>query len=309
MHGTSLRIRRGFGIFTESSAGTRGVNRSRMKTGRFEIHEVRGGMFAVDGGAMFGIIPRALWSKTNPPDEQGRITMMMRSILVSGAGRMILVDTGAGTKLTEKQRKIYCITEPDALIRSLDVRGVRPGDITDVILTHLHFDHCGGSTAALRDGRLEPAFPNARFYVQRAQYEWAQNPPDRDEASFFAENYEPLHEQGRLQLLDGPCEIIPGVEVLVVTGHTPGQQLPKVSGDDRTVLFGADLVPLVSHLPLVYGMAYDHWPLTTIEEKRRILSQAADRCWVVVFEHDPLIAAGTIKQSEKGFALDERIDL
>ncbi|MGB9772984.1 MAG: MBL fold metallo-hydrolase [Bacteroidota bacterium] len=277
-----------------------------MNVGKFEIHEVNAGKLAIDGGAMFGIVPRALWSRTNPPDDQNRIAMAMRSLLIVGDGRKILIDNGAGKKLSEKLMRIYRIDLSEWIEDSLVRIGFTCDDITDVILTHLHFDHCGGSTSIER-GEVVPTFRNASYYVQRAQYEWAMNPPERDEASFFPENFEPLLHMGKLVLLEGSQELFPGIELIVVNGHTPSQQLVKISGGEETVLFAADLVPLSAQLSLIYGMAYDHWPLTTIEEKKKILSQAADERWIIVFEHDPVIPAARIKKSEKGFTIEEAL--
>ncbi len=254
---------------------------------------------------MFGVVPWVFWSKTNPPDERQRITLAARCLLVRGEGRTILVDTGNGSKWNEKVKDIYRLDNSQATLEgSLAKAGVTPEEVTDVILTHLHFDHCGGSTKIV-DGKLVPTFPNAVFYVQKAHWDLAMNPTDRDRASFMKENFSLLHERGMLSFVEGERELFPGISVLVCNGHTTAQQLPLISDGTTTLLFCCDLVPTVSHIPAPYIMGYDVRPLTTLEEKKRILSAAQQKNWILFFEHDPETIACTLKRTEKGLARNE----
>jgi glyoxylase-like metal-dependent hydrolase (beta-lactamase superfamily II) len=275
-----------------------------MKIGPYTLYQIETGRFALDGGAMFGVVPQPLWKKTNPPDERNRITLASRALLAVGGGRIILIDNGNGPKFTDKLRDIYRLDESGSdLRRSLAAAGVSPGDVTDVILTHLHFDHAGGST--VRDGNdLVPAFPRARYYLQRAHWEQALHPTEKDRASFFPDDYQPLIREHVLEFLDGPCTLFPHIDLLVMNGHTAAQQLPKISDGSTTLLFGCDLLPTSSHIPIPYIMAYDLRPLVTLEEKKVILNTAAEEGWIIYFEHDPATAVGKITRTEKGFALD-----
>lgn len=278
-----------------------------MKIGSYDVYPVETGRFYLDGGAMFGIIPKPLWQKAHPTDERNRIELAARSMLLKGDGRVILVDNGNGTKFTEKQIDIYRLdTSGSDLIRSLRTLGVAPEDVTDVVLTHLHFDHAGGSTT--RVGKdLVPAFPNARYCVQRAHWEQAMHPTEKDRGSFMPDDFMPLHREGVLDFIDGPAEIFPGISIELVNGHTAAQQLPKVSDGKETLLFCCDLFPTTSHIPLPYIMAYDIRPLTTLEDKKRILSAAVDEKWTLFFEHDPITVAGTVARTEKGFAFEKAV--
>jgi len=255
---------------------------------------------------MFGIVPKPLWSKTNPPDERNRIELAARAMLIVGNGRKILVDNGNGPKFTEKQIDIYRLdVSRYELHKSLERHGVKPAEITDVILTHLHFDHAGGST--YRDGgEIKPTFPNAKYYVQRAHWEQAQRPTEKDRGSFMPDDFIPLHRHGVLEFTEGEGEILPGIQVLVMNGHTAAQQLPKISHGTTTLLFCCDLFPTTSHIPLPYIMAYDLRPLVTLEEKKRILGRAYEERWTLFFEHDSNVIAGTVK-AEKGFAFDHPV--
>ena len=281
-----------------------------MRVGDLEVHALLDGHFALDGGAMFGVVPRVLWQKKHPPDEHNRVRLALRTLLVRGAGRVLLVDTGIGGKWAARHRETYGI-EPGtpALDASLATHGLTKADVTDVVVTHLHFDHAGGATHELPDGTLEPSFPHARFHIQRANWEWATNPNDREKASYLRANFEPLHASGRVRLLDGPAVLWPGVSVLVSNGHTRGQQLVKVEGGGRTVLFPGDLVPTASHLRTAWTMAYDIEPLTLMEEKVRLLTEAATGAWVICFEHDANIEACTVRPEPGGFAVAERVTL
>lgn len=278
-----------------------------MKIGNYTLTSIETGRFALDGGAMFGVVPWVFWSKTNPPDERQRITLAARCLLIRGEGRMILVDTGNGNKWNDKLKDIYRLDNSAfTLDRSLAQAGVKPEDVTDVILTHLHFDHCGGSTKIV-NGNLEPTFSNATHYVQKAHWELSQNPTDRDRASFMKDDFQLLHERGMLKFTEGEQEIFPGISVVVCNGHTMAQQLPKISDGTNTLLFLCDLVPTTSHIPFPYIMGYDLRPLVTLEEKKRILPLAEKEGWILFFEHDPETTAVKLHKTEKGYSIKEKL--
>lgn len=265
------------------------------------MHSVLTSRFGLDGGAMFGIIPKPMWAKKVPVDDLNRIDMVTRSLLIVGKGRNILVDTGNGDKWPEKLREIYRIdTDSVNIESSLEAYGLAEKDVTDVILTHLHFDHAGGSTR-IEGGELVPTFPNARYYVQRQNYQHANSPNDRDRASYLAENWRPLQQRGVLELVDGPREILPGIHVKISDGHTPGQQLPFLSEGDVTVLYCGDLFPTHVHVPVPWIMGYDLAPLTIIEEKKQVLAQAVAGNWIFFYGHDHKHAATRVTRSDKGF--------
>ncbi len=280
-----------------------------MKIGPYEVFTVHTGFVSLDGGAMFGVVPKVLWSKTNPADELNRIQLALRTLVIKGEGRIIIVDAGVGTKMNEKLQKIYNVNhQKHDLEQGLAEKGIRFDQITDVIITHLHFDHVGGATF-LDNGQLKPTFPNAKYYVQGEQWYWANNPSEKDRASYMPENFKPIEEAGQLVELDGPRELFPGIEVLVMYGHTHGMQLPKISDGKTTLLYCADLIPTASHIPLPYIMAYDNNPMITLQEKKRLLPQAVKENWILVFEHDPFRPAGTVVETEKGFKLGEEVFL
>ncbi|HEY6192170.1 MAG TPA: MBL fold metallo-hydrolase [Bacteroidota bacterium] len=275
-----------------------------MTLAGYEVHPIETGRFRLDGGAMFGVVPKALWSGTNPPDERNRIELAARALLISGRGRTILVDNGNGSKFTERQTDIYRLdTSGTELTRSLRAHGLDPSDITDVILTHLHFDHAGGSTLR-ENGALRPAFPKARYYVQRAHWNHALAPSEKDRGSFMPDDFMPLKDHGVLDFVDGECELFPGISLVVINGHTTSLQLPFISDGSASLLFCCDLFPTTSHIPLPYIMAYDLRPLVTLEEKKKILPRASEEGWLLFFEHDPRVIAGRVKRTEKGFQLD-----
>jgi len=281
-----------------------------MKLGDYMVRLLDVGRFGLDGGAMFGVVPKPLWSKAyHPGDAANRIPMATRLLLIEWADRRLLVDTGNGSKLSPKLQDIYAIDPAfppleDALRRA----GIAPESITDVVLTHLHFDHAGGAT--FRDGsQLVPTFPNARYYVQADQLAWARNPTEKDRASFMPENFEPLVEAGLLDTVDGSIHLTPQLSLHPVFGHTQAMQMLLLQTDDGTIFYPADLLPTHAHIPIPYVMGYDNYPLTTIREKKDWLERAAQEKWIVVFEHDAMVAAGTITHTEKGYALGNRVEL
>lgn len=280
-----------------------------MKIGKYEIFTIESGYTWLDGGAMFGVIPKALWQRSNPADEQNRIQLALRTMVIRDEQRTILVDTGVGSKMNDKLRSIFKVQDEQYnLLSGLEKKGISAQDVTDVIVTHLHFDHVGGATYQVKD-QLKLTFPNATYHVQGEQWYWANNPSFKDRASYMPENFKPIEEEGKLNQLNGPGELFPGIDMLVMYGHTAGMQLPKISDGKQTLLYCADLMPTASHIPLPYIMGYDNNPLVTLAEKQRILPQVVSENWILVFEHDPFRAAGTVQETEKGFALREEISL
>ena len=247
---------------------------------------------------MFGIIPRVLWQRRMAPDERGRIDMVMRALLIAGNGRVILVDNGAGDKYGARFQDIFALGPP-TLLDSLAEAGFAPEDVTDVILTHLHFDHCGGST--YRDGeRVIPRFPNAIYHVQSGQLESALSPNAREQASFLPENFEPLRASGQLKIVTGSRPFCAGIDLIVVHGHTASQQLVRVSGSEGTLVYVADLLPTTHHVRAPWIMAYDVRPLVTLEEKRTFLEEALASGWHLFFEHDPALEVASLVRTDRG---------
>jgi glyoxylase-like metal-dependent hydrolase (beta-lactamase superfamily II) len=254
-----------------------------MKIGKYKLHAVETGSFGLDGGAMFGIIPKPMWNKLNPADEQNRVTLHARNLLLISDSRKILIDTGIGTNWDEKFEKIYRLDlSQNTSLKSLDRLGIKPEDITDVLLTHLHFDHTGGSTV-LKDGNWIPAFPNAKYYVQRKHFDWAINPSDRDKGSFIQNRFLPLHKEGVLHFIDGDVPFDDEIEFITVNGHTFHQQTIKIYDSSNTVFYCGDLFPFISHIPLPYVMGYDLQPVTTVKEKKKILPTAVEEDWKLFF--------------------------
>ena len=281
-----------------------------MRFGKYDCFTVVMDSFLLDGGAMFGVVPKNLWEAKIPADAKNRIPMQARSLVISGNGKIILVDNGIGDKLPEKLTAIYGIRTP---VHSMEDRlapfGLRVEEITDVIITHLHFDHAGGSTR-LVDGKATPTFPNAMYHVQQAQWDLACHPSVRDRSSYIPENFMPLLENGVLNILDGPSDnFFDGIDLLVTDGHTRGQQHPLVRGEGQSLFFCADLIPTSAHLPSAWHMAYDNLPLTVMDEKDRILARALDENWVLCFEHDPAVAAATVKSEKGRVGVDQVVEL
>ncbi|NOX18586.1 MAG: MBL fold metallo-hydrolase [Chlorobi bacterium] len=276
-----------------------------MKIGKYELFALNTGTFGLDGGAMFGIIPKPLWEKKIPADEMNRITLGGRCLLMKSEDKIILVDTGIGNNWDEKFKKIYRVEfESASLNSSLKMKGIKPEDITDVILTHLHFDHTGGSVI-FENGKMIPAFPNAKYHVQKKHFEWAEQASPKDRGSFVKNRFVPLRDEGVIQLHEGNSEFDENINLLITNGHTVNQQLVKISDGNQTLLYCADFLPTSAHVPIPYVMSYDLLPLQTIKEKEKILPQAVDEEWLLFFEHDPKIAAAKIIMNEKGFAVKE----
>lgn len=285
-----------------------------MQIGPYTVQTIETGEFALDGGAMFGIIPKPLWEKKIGVDARNRIDMRLRCLLVRGevAGkrRVILVDTGIGTKWGAKEADIYRIDHSRTdLIASLAKAGVAPNDVTDVILTHVHFDHAGGATTVGSDGTVIPTFPGATYYVQQAHWEWAHHPTDKDRGSFIPPDFDPLMEARQLVCLTSTEEIFPGIGFRCSNGHTTALQHPLITDGTTTLYYCADLFPTALHVHVPWVMAYDIRPLETIAEKKAILAEAARDRWIMVFEHCPLMAAARIAQTEKGYGIAEPLPL
>jgi len=267
-----------------------------MKLGNLEFHIISDGHCYLDGGAMFGVVPKPLWEKKAPADARNRIQLAMNCLLIHAGNKRILVETGAGTKWSAKLREIYGF-EGSRLLNGLRHHGLGPDDIDVVINTHLHFDHCGGNTRIEKD-RVVATFPHARYVVQRGEFEHAMNPTERDRASYFSDNYAPLKEASKLSLLEGDRAIAAGVELIRVPGHTADMQCVKLTGGGKTAFAFADLVPTTAHLPLPWIMGYDLYPMTTLENKKRWITQVAREEWLALFVHDPAIPAGYIRERE-----------
>lgn len=278
-----------------------------MIIGKYKIRPIETGTFALDGGAMFGIVPKPLWERSIPADDKNRIKLGARCLLLESDTRKILIDTGVGKFWDDKFYKIYDLrNEATHLEKSLKEAGVNPDEITDVILTHLHFDHTGGSTKFIGD-KWEPSFPKAKYYTQREHYNWAVNPSERDRGSFIQNRFLPLMEEGVLELLD-TTEFDDEISFRLINGHTFAQQMVKISDSSETLLFCGDLLPTSAHIPIPYVMGYDLQPLVTVKEKKEILGKAVDEKWKLIFEHDAYCLGATVKQDERGFAIAEKFN-
>lgn len=280
------------------------------------LYTINTGRFKLDGGAMFGVVPKSIWNKLNPADENNLCSWSMRCLLVEEGDRLILIDTGIGDKQDAKFFGHYYLHGDESLDKSLAEHGFTRNDITDVFLTHLHFDHCGG--AIVRNGdKLVPAFPNAHYWSTEAHWDWAVTPNDREKASFLKENILPIQESGQLkfiqrqkgsngQLLD-IAEFIPGFKVRFVDGHTNSMMLPQLSYKGNTIVYMADLLPSTGHIPIPYVMAYDMFPLTTLHEKKSFLKEAIDNNYLLYFEHDPVNECCALQQTERGIRAGESL--
>jgi glyoxylase-like metal-dependent hydrolase (beta-lactamase superfamily II) len=279
---------------------------STLKLGDWTLDTVDAGHLWLDGGSMFGSVPKPLWSRTNPADERNRIRLAMRCMLLRGHGRTVLVDDGLGDKVSDKFRDIYRVETEPSLEQSLAVLGLRPDDVTDVVLTHLHFDHAGGSTVRTPDG-LRPWQPRARWYVQRRNWDNAHAPNPRERASYLPENFDALMEAGVLTLWDGPQRPWPGIETIGVDGHTRGQQLVRVEGGGQVAYFVTDLIPTAAHVRIPFVMGYDVAAIETMAEKRSLLERATrEHAWIVL-EHDPDTALARPVADGDDFTWAERV--
>lgn len=272
------------------------------------LHVIDTGFFKLDGGAMFGVVPKTIWHKTNPADENNLCTWAMRCLLIEDGNQLILIDNGIGTKQDAKFLSYYYLHGEADLLSSLRKAGFSPDDVTDMVLTHLHFDHCGGGVQhnASRSG-FELTFKNARYWSSYAHWQWATQPNPREKASFLRENLWPMHESGHLHFVD-PAAGSPfsNMDFIFADGHTEKMMLPRIRHKGQTIVFLADLIPSVSHIPVPYVMGYDTRPLLTMEEKTQFLNQAATENYILFFEHDPHTECATVAFTEKGVRLHNK---
>lgn len=262
------------------------------------------GFFKLDGGAMFGVVPKSIWNKTNPADDNNLCQWAMRCLLIEDGNKLILIDNGLGDKQSPEFYKHYFLSGDDSLLSSIKQAGYAPSDITDMFLTHLHFDHCGGGVK--KEGeKYALVFPNANYWSNKAHWKWATEPNVREKASFLKENIIPMQESGHLKLLEANgASPFPQFEILYVNGHTDQMMLPIINYKGKKICYMADLIPSMSHIPLPYVMGYDTRPLLTMEEKAKFLDEAADKGYILFFEHDPVNECCTVKKTEKGVRPD-----
>lgn len=276
------------------------------------LHVVNTGFFKLDGGAMFGVVPKTLWSRTNPADENNLCTWAMRCLLVEDQGRIVLIDNGIGDKQDAKFFSHYYLHGDASLQGSLNQLGLDYADITDNFLTHLHFDHCGGGVryANGETDQFQMTFPNAKYWTNADHWNWATVPNAREKASFLKENILPMQDSGQLAFLDleNP-QLFEGFEFFTADGHTDKQMIPKIHYKGKTIVFAADLLPSVGHIPLPYVMGYDTRPLLTLDEKKRFLEEAARYQYIIFLEHDPQFECCTVKMTDKGVRLDQTFKL
>jgi glyoxylase-like metal-dependent hydrolase (beta-lactamase superfamily II) len=273
-----------------------------MKFGDYRVEVIPDCEFRLDGGAMFGVVPRNLWARACPPDEQNRIRLNMNCLFIEGHGERILIDTGIGDKWSEKHRAMYAIDRQRSFGASLrEIAGVEPEDITIVINTHLHFDHAGGNTKSGGTGASVAAFPQARYFVSRAEYEHAESPTERDRASYLPDNWRPLKELGKLELKEAEYEVVPGLRMETYAGHNRSMQCARLEQGSQTLFSFADLVPMRSHVPFAWIMGFDLYPVETLEAKQKLLPQAARENWTCLFYHDPDEPFGRIVEDERKF--------
>lgn len=274
-----------------------------------KIYPLNSGNFKLDGGAMFGVVPKSLWSRTNIPDENNMCSWAMRCMLIEDGDRLMLIDTGIGDKQDEKFFSYYYLFGDDSLQGNLKKLGFSPDDVTDVFLTHLHFDHCGGAVERIGENQFQPVFKNATFWSTEKHWKWATEPNAREKASFLSENILPLEASGQLKFVardaDFTPNVFPAIDILFVDGHTESQMIPHIRYKGKTIVFMADLLPSIGHIPLPYVMGYDTRPLLTLNEKEKFLQKAVEEEYILFLEHDYENECCTLKQTEKGIRLDQ----
>ncbi len=275
-----------------------------------QLYTIDTGYFKLDGGAMFGVVPKVLWSRTNPADENNLCPWAMRSLLVEDGDRLILIDNGIGDKQDDKFLKHYYLHGDINLQSSLSKYGFSADDITDVFLTHLHFDHCGGSVKWNKDKTgFEMAFKNAKYWTNKDHWKWATDPNDREKASFLKDNIIPIEESGHLNFVENEKNIFNDFDALFVNGHTEAQMIPHITYKDKTIVFAADLLPSSGHIPLPYVMGYDTKPLVTLTEKEKFLNEAAEREYIIFLQHDNYSECCTVQKTEIGVRLKDTFSL
>ena len=276
-----------------------------------KLYTIDTGFFKLDGGAMFGVVPKSIWQKTNPADEFNLCSWAMRCLLIQEGERLILIDNGIGYKQDERFLKHYHLHGDDTLEKSLANLKFSKDDITDVFLTHLHFDHCGGSIERQADGALVPAFKNATFWSNKEHWQWAIEPNDREKASFLKENILPIQESGKLKFIDtlDGVSFTDNIQIRFAFGHTDSMMLPQISYKGKTILYMADMLPSVGHIPMPYVMSYDMFPLKTLKEKKKFLEEAVQNDYILFFEHDPVNECCTLQETEKGIRVKDTFKL
>ena len=280
-----------------------------MKIGKYDLYSVETSEFGLDGGAMFGIIPKPVWEKKVSADELNRVNMVTRSLLLVSDEKKILIDTGNGTKWEEKYKQIYDInTDQYNIEKSLGKYGFSSEQITDVICTHMHFDHIGGNTK-IKSGEVVPTFPNAKYWISEENWKLANHPSQKDAGSFIEHDWKVLAENKMIEIIDGREPFIEGIETIVTHGHTPGLLHPIVSDGSNKLFYGADIFPMVAHIPIPWVMAYDVQPVVTMEEKQKLLQKMEREDWILFFEHDPHIQACTVHKDGKHYKLNKEIKI
>ena len=280
-----------------------------MKIGKYDLYSVETSEFGLDGGAMFGIIPKPVWEKKVSADELNRVNMVTRSLLLVSDEKKILIDTGNGTKWEEKYKQIYDInTDQYNIEKSLGKYGFSSEQITDVICTHMHFDHIGGNTK-IKSGEVVPTFPNAKYWISEENWKLANHPSQKDAGSFIEHDWKVLAENQMIEIIDGREPFIEGIETFVTHGHTPGLLHPIVSDGSNKLFYGADIFPMVAHIPIPWVMAYDVQPVVTMEEKQKLLQKMEREDWILFFEHDPHVQACTVHKDGKHYKLNKRIQI
>jgi len=280
-----------------------------MKIGKYDLYSVETSEFGLDGGAMFGIIPKPVWEKKVSADELNRVNMVTRSLLLVSDEKKILIDTGNGTKWEEKYKQIYDInTDQYNIEKSLGKYGFSSEQITDVICTHMHFDHIGGNTK-IKSGEVVPTFPNAKYWISEKNWKLANHPSQKDAGSFIEHDWKVLAENQMIEIIDGREPFIEGIDTIVTHGHTPGLLHPIVSDGSNKLFYGADIFPMVAHIPIPWVMAYDVQPVVTMEEKQKLLQKMEREDWILFFEHDPHIQACTVHKDGKHYKLNKEIKI
>ncbi len=276
-----------------------------------KLFTINAGFFKLDGGAMFGVVPKSIWQKTNPADENNLCPWAMRCLLVQDEEKLILIDNGIGYKQDERFLRHYHLHGDDSLEKSLEFHGFSKDDITDVFLTHLHFDHCGGSIDRLEDGSLVPAYKNATYWSNKAHWDWAVNPNDREKASFLIENILPIQQSGKLKFIESVDGIhfTKNIKIRFAFGHTESMMLPQINYNGKTILYMADMLPSVGHIPMPYVMSYDMFPMKTLNEKKKYLEEAVQNEYILYLEHDPINECCTLQETEKGIRVKDTFKL
>lgn len=282
----------------EPASGMEWTGPFRRSLGAFELTVVTDRTYLLDGGAFFGVVPKTLWNRQTPCDERNLVRTGLNSLIIRGGGRTVLIETGCGNKLSEKQMRNWGVDPRRDFLERLQATGIEPGQVDTVINTHLHYDHCGWNTVRDQTGRILPSFPCARYYVQRREWEHAREQHERDRVSYLTENYDPLVENGQMTLLEGDRELLPGISVEVFPGHTRGLQVVLVRSAGETACYVSDLIPTHWHVKPSWVMGFDLFPLESIDNKHRLLERAVRERWMLVFTHDPEHAWGYVEQQD-----------